>query len=76
MPWAMRWALLLLLVAFPVAGQAQDWPVYGADPGGTRYSGAAQITKENVGRLAVAWVYHRVRRRGAGTPPLPAPPSS
>lgn len=41
-----------------VAAQAgADWPAYGRDPGGTRYSPAAQITRENVARLQVAWIY-------------------
>src|SRR5258708_6426163 len=35
--------------------------------GRTRFSGAAQITKANVARLAVAWTYHtgEAARRGA-----------
>ncbi len=38
----------------PVAG----WPVYAADPGGSRHSPLTQITPENVDRLEVAWTYH------------------
>ena len=38
----------------PVAG----WPVYAADPGGSRHSPLTQITPENVGDLEVAWTYH------------------
>ncbi|MGH7543761.1 MAG: pyrroloquinoline quinone-dependent dehydrogenase, partial [Gemmatimonadota bacterium] len=34
-----------------------EWASYGGDPGGTRYSPADQITRENVVRLEVAWVY-------------------
>jgi quinoprotein glucose dehydrogenase len=34
-----------------------DWPSYGRDPGGSRYSPAAEITRENVSRLQVAWTY-------------------
>jgi quinoprotein glucose dehydrogenase len=33
------------------------WPTYGNDPGGTRYSAAAQINRENVSQLKVAWMY-------------------
>jgi quinoprotein glucose dehydrogenase len=33
-----------------------DWPVYGGDSGGTRYSPLTQITPANVGRLELAWV--------------------
>jgi quinoprotein glucose dehydrogenase len=34
-----------------------DWPTYGNDAGGTRYSPLAQIDRGNVGRLRVAWTY-------------------
>ena len=34
-----------------------DWPAYGNDAGGTRYSPLAQIDRGNVGRLRVAWTY-------------------
>jgi len=33
------------------------WGAYGKDPGGTRYSAAAQINRENVDKLKVAWTY-------------------
>jgi len=35
-----------------------DWPSYGYDAGGGRHSPLTQITPENVGKLAVAWIYH------------------
>jgi quinoprotein glucose dehydrogenase len=35
-----------------------DWPFYGHDEGGTRYSPLAQINRTNVARLKVAWVFH------------------
>ena len=35
-----------------------DWPVTGGDAGNTRYSPLDQITRDNVGQLRVAWVYH------------------
>ena len=35
-----------------------DWPFYGHDTGGMRYSPLTQITRANVERLAVAWTYH------------------
>jgi quinoprotein glucose dehydrogenase len=35
-----------------------DWPFYGHDEGGTRYSPLAQINRTNVTRLKVAWVFH------------------
>ena len=35
-----------------------EWHAYGRDAGGSRYAPLAQITRENVGRLTVAWTYH------------------
>ncbi len=35
-----------------------DWPSYGNDPGGMRYSPLDQINRENVSKLKVAWVFH------------------
>jgi quinoprotein glucose dehydrogenase len=37
---------------------ATDWPTYGNDPGGQRYSPLDQINKQNVAQLKVAWTYH------------------
>ena len=34
-----------------------DWPSYGHDPGGARYSPLKQITPKNVTKLKVAWTY-------------------
>src|SRR5881628_693996 len=48
--------LLALLAALPAA--AQEWPHYGGDPGGTRYSKLDQVHRGNVTRLRVAWTYH------------------
>jgi quinoprotein glucose dehydrogenase len=38
--------------------QAQEWPHYGGDAGGMRYSPLKQISKSNVARLKVAWTFH------------------
>ena len=35
-----------------------DWPTYGNDPGGMRYSPIDDINRGNVAKLRVAWVYH------------------
>jgi quinoprotein glucose dehydrogenase len=35
-----------------------EWASYGHDPGGSRYSPLAQITRDNVHTLQVAWTYH------------------
>jgi quinoprotein glucose dehydrogenase len=38
-----------------IASGDDDWPSYGRDPGGGRYSPLAQINRTNVDRLQVAW---------------------
>jgi quinoprotein glucose dehydrogenase len=56
-----------------------DWPYYGHDAGGTRYSPLTQINRENVKNLKVAWVFHtgdisdgsgRPKRSGLETTPI------
>jgi quinoprotein glucose dehydrogenase len=37
---------------------ATDWPAYGHDAGGGRFSPLTQISPENAGRLQLAWTYH------------------
>jgi quinoprotein glucose dehydrogenase len=57
---ALATGLLLLLAAASGAAQSRrdgDWPAYGRDRGGERFSPLTGITRENVGRLAVAWEY-------------------
>lgn len=47
-----------LLAAWSVAAQTPvDWPAYAHDAQGTKYSPAAQITRDNVQRLAPIWTY-------------------
>ncbi len=36
----------------------EDWPYYGHDAGGMRYSPLTQINRENVASLKVAWTFH------------------
>jgi len=35
-----------------------EWPSYGHDAGGMRYSPLTDVTRANVSRLAVAWTFH------------------
>ena len=35
-----------------------DWPAYGNDPGGMRYSRLTQVDRDNVSKLKVAWTFH------------------
>ena len=44
-----------------------DWPTYGNDAGGTRYSPLAQIDRGNVGRLRVAWTYRTGETTGTAS---------
>jgi quinoprotein glucose dehydrogenase len=60
--------VLLLTLGMQAPG---DWPAYGRDAGGTRFSPLAQITRENVARLQVAWTYHTGEPDMAGMPHRP-----
>jgi len=71
MPRAFR-LLPAVAIAFLVAGDldavapspqddkpfAAEWPTYGHDDGGMRFSPVAQITPANVAQLGIAWTYH------------------
>jgi quinoprotein glucose dehydrogenase len=71
-------AVLIVLVASAAGAQVlapqsadgpiADWPYYGGDAGGSRYSPLTQINKANVAQLKVAWEYHTgdVSDGGAG----------
>lgn len=58
-------ALALMCASVPIANSSgtpgrsgEGWPFYGHDGGGTRYSPLAQINRQNVVNLKVAWVFH------------------
>jgi quinoprotein glucose dehydrogenase len=40
------------------AAASTEWPTYGHDPGGMRFSPLTQISPANVAGLQVAWAYH------------------
>jgi quinoprotein glucose dehydrogenase len=51
-------AISLLMLASPRAQKPpamQEWPVYAADSGATHYSPLADVNRDNVGRLQIAW---------------------
>src|SRR5437868_15228438 len=52
--------VLLTCLARSACAQAVDgeWRAYGHDVFGSRYSPLAEINRENVSRLSVAWMYH------------------
>lgn len=50
--------ILLASSLYVLTANAQEWPVYGGDAGGTRYSTLKQINRANVATLREAWTYH------------------
>ncbi|MBL8960343.1 MAG: pyrroloquinoline quinone-dependent dehydrogenase [Gemmatimonadetes bacterium] len=55
-PFCLLHALLLTAAWTSAHGQSLvEWPVYGGDPGGMKYSRLADINRANVRRLAPAW---------------------
>jgi quinoprotein glucose dehydrogenase len=52
-------AAAVLSLSFAQAhAAAGDWPAYGHDAGGTRYSPLTQITPANVAQLKPVWTFH------------------
>lgn len=50
-------AFIVMAAALPTFVDKGDWPFYGHDAGGQRYSPLTGINRENVGALRVAWTY-------------------
>jgi len=48
------------------ARRASEWPAYGGGPGGRRWSPLAEISRDNVERLEVAWTYRHGDVRSGG----------
>src|SRR6266550_4177338 len=56
----MRLCAIFLTTAFlggAATDSSGDWPVYGHDPGGQRFSPLTAINRKNVGTLKVAWTF-------------------
>src|SRR5262245_15355074 len=51
---------------------SREWPTYGHDPGGMRFSPLTEVTPANVGDLKVTWVYH-MKPAAPSAPSGPAP---
>ncbi|MFY9235416.1 MAG: pyrroloquinoline quinone-dependent dehydrogenase [Fimbriimonadaceae bacterium] len=49
--------MLSVIIAAAVGQSTVEWPAYGNDPGGMRYSTLAAIDKSHVKKLKVAWTY-------------------
>src|SRR6267154_1472186 len=62
-------ALAVFLGVVSLLPAQTDWPVYGHDPGGMRYSPLQQINTRNVATLTRAWTFH-TGKRGSETTPL------
>ena len=54
-----RTAGLVLSLTAPLAGATSlpdvEWPVYGGDPGASKYSPLDDVNRDNVARLRLAW---------------------
>jgi quinoprotein glucose dehydrogenase len=60
---------VLLYTAVGAAQHGQEWPIYGGDAGGMRYSPLVQVSRANVRNLQVAWRWRTgevpIREKGA-----------
>lgn len=54
---ALWFACGLAAAAAETLASARDWPVYGGDAAGTKYSALREINRSNVTGLKPAWVY-------------------
>ena len=52
-----RYLLFLLFTCVLFAAERGDWPTYGHDPGGRRFSPLTQIDTSNVKSLKIAWTF-------------------
>ncbi|HEY3855071.1 MAG TPA: pyrroloquinoline quinone-dependent dehydrogenase [Verrucomicrobiae bacterium] len=77
--WVAFFALAISGATAAANSKADDWPYYGHDGGGMRYSPLTQINRENVTQLKVAWTFHtgdisdgrgKMKRSGFETTPL------
>jgi glucose dehydrogenase len=57
-------ALILSSLAVLHGSGPNDWPAFGNDPGGTKFSPLTQITPGNVARLSLAWTYDTGEKGG------------
>src|SRR5690242_11918521 len=67
-----QWRLIAPLAALAAIAHGQtDWPTFGHDLAGTRYSTLKQIDPSNVAKLTRIWTYHM-----SATAPQAAVPGS
>ncbi len=64
--------MLLLACSYFISackdGKDEDWPVYGGNHAGNRYSPLDQINRENVNNLQVAWTYNAADKTDSSLP--------
>lgn len=60
--------LLVSGLAFGLAHGQTDWPMYGHDPGASRFSPLKQINARNVAWLQRAWTFHTGKPGSEGIP--------
>jgi glucose dehydrogenase len=68
--------LILAFAAASLAYAQKDWPTFGHDLAGTRYSTLKQIDASNVTRLARVWTYHMNAVAPQSAVAAPSPGSS
>jgi len=56
--------------AQPAASESRDWPRYGGTPEGNHYSPLAQINRENVTGLKIAWQFDTGEEGGLQSSPI------
>jgi glucose dehydrogenase len=61
-------ALIVAAALSPLLSGQTDWPGFGHDKGGQRYSPLTQINTENVAKLTPAWTFS-MKREGVGFRP-------
>jgi alcohol dehydrogenase (cytochrome c) len=89
LPWLLKFLLLAVLAGVACEAQAQGldsqallkeptdaWPTYNGDYSGRRFSTLKQINSENIGSLAVSWIYRTNvgPQRGIGNPEIKSTP--
>ena len=81
----MRLLAATALTLYSLTGWAQGWPFYGGNSGGTHYSEAAQIDRNNVDQLEVAWIHrsgdsklpdHLLQKTSGQSTPILLPPAA
>ncbi len=49
---------LAVMILLSASLNAQEWPFYAGDAGGSKYSSMKDINRDNVTRLRPAWIFH------------------